>query len=588
MINLFQILSELKKRKEISLQELEFARFLNRVESSDPKEILFMGMACIRHQMDGHLCISITEFLNHPVYAKLIDKSLSDVQILDLIVKSGLIGTPGDSKPLILDDGKVYLQKIWKYEKELIDWLLKKADENDILAKENVQFVNQIFGGSADVDWQRIAVKVALLKNLVIISGGPGTGKTFTIKRIIEALKYSNSDKKIKIALAAPTGKAAQRLNDSLVSDDEELEVGAAVTIHKLLGAEFGSSTYKYNKANQLVYDVVVVDEASMLDIHLWTALIRSLPDTAKLILLGDKDQLSSVEAGSILGDICSGATNSFSMKVASEIGEPLLSNKSFPLNDCFILLEKTYRVEEGSGIKILSDAVNSGDFEKVLEILKSDQFPYVTLKDSSKKDIDELISKYVLKPGQNNRSIEDMRSELNTYKILCALRRGPFGIEEINRASEKALKGLMGIPVNQQWYSGRTIMINRSNNQFKLRNGETGLCIQANEGEFEILFDRKEEFKLSTTRLQDYELAYANTIHKSQGSEYDHVAILLPNEANPLLSRELLYTAITRAKKSIVIYAKEEIVVDAVKKVVSRNSGIKTKIWTETLNLPS
>lgn len=586
MNNLFQILSELKKRKEISLQELEFGRFLNRVESSDPKEILFMGMACIRHQMDGHLCISITEFLNYPVYAKLIDKSISDVQILDLIAKSGLIGTPGDSKPLILDDRKVYLQKIWKYENELIDWLLNKADENDTLAKENIQFVDQSFEGSTEVDWQRIAVKVSLLKNLVIVSGGPGTGKTFTIKRIIEALKYSNSDKKIKIALAAPTGKAAQRLNDSLASD-EEFEVGAAVTVHKLLGAEFGSSTYKYNKANQLVYDVVVVDEASMLDIHLWTALIRALPDTAKLILLGDKDQLSSVEAGSILGDICSGATNSFSMKVASEIREPLLSNKSFPLNDCFILLEKTYRVEEGSGIKVLSDAVNSGDYERVLEILESDQFPYVTLKDSSKKNVDELISKYVLKPAQNNRSIEDIRNGLNTYKILCALRRGPFGIEEINRASEKALKGLMGIPANQQWYSGRTIMMNRTNNQFKLRNGETGLCIQASESEFEILFDRKEEFKLPTTRLQDYELAFANTIHKSQGSEYDHVAIVLPNETNPLLSRELLYTAITRAKKSIVIYAKEEIVVDAVKKVVSRNSGIKDKIWTETHNLP-
>lgn len=584
MTDLFEMLSELNKRKEISLQELEFGRFLNRIESTEPKEILLLGMACIRYQMDGHLCISIAEFVNHPVYGKLMEKSTNEVQLLDLIAVSNLVGIPGDSKPLVLDGEKLYLQKIWKYENELIDWLLKKSDGINNLTKKDLQFVNQNFEENGEIDWQRIAVKIALLKNLVIVSGGPGTGKTFTIKEIIKALQYSNNKKNLKIALAAPTGKAAQRLNDSLASDNEELELVAAVTVHKLLGAEFGSSSFKYNKTNRLVCDVVVIDEASMLDIHLWTALIRALPDSTKLILLGDKDQLSSVEAGSILGDICSGASNSFSAKIALEIEEPVVSKNSFQLNDCFILLEKTYRVEEGSGIKILSDVVNHGEFRNALEILKSEQFPDVSLKEASTKSIDELINEYVLNPGLSSRSIESIRSGLSTFKILCALRRGPFGVEEINRAAEKALKGILEIPISQQWYSGRPIMMNRSNSQFKLRNGETGLCIQAAGNEFEIIFDRKEDFRLSTTRLQDYELAFANTIHKSQGSEYDHVAILLPSDANPLLSRELLYTAITRAKKSIIIYASEEIVEHAVKKVVSRNSGIKAKIWTEVL----
>lgn len=580
------MLLELYKRKEISLQELEFGRFLNRIESTEPKEVLFLGMACLRYQMDGHLCMSITEFLNYPVYAKLMDKSITKLQLLELAIVSNLVGIPGESKPLVLDGEKLYLQKIWKYENELIDWLFKKSNKINSLTKKDLQFVNQGFEESGEVDWQRIAVKVALLKNLVIISGGPGTGKTFTIRKIIKALQYSKDSKDLKIALAAPTGKAAQRLNDSLIGGKEELElgVGEAVTVHKLLGAEFGSSTFKCNKANQLICDVVIIDEASMLDIHLWTALIRALPDTAKLILLGDKDQLSSVEAGSILGDICSEATNSFSTKIALDIKEPVVSKNSFQLNDSFILLEKTYRVEEGSGIKILSDAVNHNEFRNVLEILKSEQFPNVSLKEASKKNIDGLINEYVVKPGQSSQSIKSANSELNTFKILCALRKGAFGVEEINRTAEKALKGTLGIPLSQQWYSGRPIMVNRSNSQFKLRNGETGLCIQTESNEFEIVFDRTEDFKLSTTRLQDYELAFANTIHKSQGSEYDHVAILLPNDANPLLSRELLYTAITRAKKSITIYAREEIVEYAVKKVVSRNSGIKAKIWTEVL----
>lgn len=582
MTKLFEVLSGLYHQKEISLYELEFGRFLSQLEPEALEEEILLGMACIKNQMEGHLCLKIDDFVSNTTYSTLLDeKSLKQVSHLNL-ANAKLVGTPGESKPLILEKDKLYLQKLWKYEDELCKWLIQKTQKNTRLSNDTLAFIDGLFQETDKFDWQKIAVKLSLIKDLVIISGGPGTGKTFIIKKIIEALLFSSSSIP-RIALAAPTGKAAQRLNETLELDKNEPWVQQAVTVHKLLGAEFESSNFKYNSANKLAYDVVIIDEASMLDIHLWTGLIRAVLEGTKIILLGDKNQLSSVEAGSIIGDICSESNNSFSEEVFPNLNEKFSTNSSTALNDSIVLLKKTYRVKEESGIKILSDAINNGDALAAIELLKSDQFPEVSLVEPSSQTIEELINDFVLKAGLENHISEIKIENINAFKILCALRKGPFGVEEINKRAERSLKRGLGISINQQWYQGRPIMMIRSNNQLKVKNGEVGVCIQKDNG-FEVLFDRSDELKISASRMQDYELGFANTIHKSQGSEYDHIAILLSNEVNPILSRELFYTAVTRARKSIRVIGNEELITATVKKIISRNSGIRAKIWRATL----
>jgi len=578
---LFKELEILQKNDELSLLELEFGRFLESIDSEISNNVIIAGMCCVQKQISGHICCSISDIISNSVYAHFLEFDITKEDLINDIQNSKIIGQLGDKKPLILDGENLYLQKLLKYEKELADFLILKSKNTHKLEDDSKNYVDQLFKEDPSTEnLQKIAVLLALVKDLIIITGGPGTGKTFTVRKIIEVLHFKN--KKYNIGLATPTGKAAQRLNESLDIKSFKLSINPAITIHKLLQANGKSGTFLYNEKNKLPIDVLIIDEASMLDINLWIRLIRALPKNVKLILLGDKNQLASVEAGSILGDVCSGATNKSSAELNDIVS--LIESSSVALNeanDCIIELTKSHRFDKKSGIGILSSLINFESTEVVIGLLKDKSYPDINIIEPTNDTIENLIQEFVIQPFIANKENGFSFESLKKYQILCALRKGPFGVDSINDLAEKKLKKILGITFSEEWYEGRPILFTRNNSLLKVRNGEIGICIRnKNTGLFEIQLEQKETSPISVSRIQDYEPSFATTIHKSQGSEYDHISIMLSNHFNPLLSKQLLYTAVTRARKSVLVIARESIITSTVKNNIVRRSGLSQKIW--------
>lgn len=576
-MDIIDYLTSLYKKNELTLFDIEFARYIRKIEKNYPNELGLIGAIVNYFHQKGHICVSLDDILSNNFFLEVYANSISKSELIAILSKATTVGNPNDLTLFILEDENLYLQKFWKFENELSQWLITKSLKTASIQEHSLTEIDHLFDQSSEINWQKIASKIALVKDLLIITGGPGTGKTFTVNKILEVLQF-NRIKSLKIALAAPTGKASQRLNESLHSADETI---VSVTLHKLLGAKGDSGTYYYNENNKLPYDVVVVDEASMLDINLWIRLIRALSDTTKLILLGDKNQLASVEAGSILGDICSKSSNTFSRTISHLIGEVIpVSDVDFFINDCIIQLTKSYRFKEDSGIKKLSEAINNGDSDEVLALLSSDKHNEINVNLFSKDSIEEVVKDYAVDPLQNVINSEFDKDLIKSHKIVCALRKGPFGVEEINKQSELILKKKLGIPSSQVWYNGRPIIINKNSRLLKIKNGETGFVKRNASDDYYLQLDGDERTPILISRLQDYESAFAITIHKSQGSEYDHIVVMLSNSTNRLLSREILYTAVTRARKSVLIIASNEIIKETVEKRILRNSGLSKKIW--------
>ncbi len=566
------------KKEEISIQEMEFARFLYELDGRDHIPML-IGTSCFLAHLNGHICIDLDYSINHKVYGIFLE-GIDKQVIYDSLASSKLVGDGSTLTPLVMDEDRIYLHKFWKFEKELADWLSAKSQKTKILSDEINKYAQSPFNSDkTESEWQKVAVLISLIKNLTIISGGPGTGKTFTIQKIVDALIASNPTG-YSIALAAPTGKAAQRLSESLdIKENQSVE--APVTIHKLLGAIGESGEFRYNEKNPLPFNAIIVDEASMLDITLWIRLIRSIPEDSKLIVLGDKNQLASVEAGSILGDVCFYADNHFSDEISSQVqGLSSSGASSSPFNDSIVLLEKNYRFDEESGIQLLAEAINKGAEEEVLILLSSDEYPELMMSEPTNEVIEGLIHNYVSKPFSSPQSGKEKFAAFNEYQILCALRKGPYGVNMLNLKAEKEIKRTHSVPGSKLWFNGRAIMLTRNNSVLKLKNGETGICIETREGPV-IEFEGREK-PVQVSRLQHYEPAYATTVHKSQGSEYDHVAIVLSNTSNRVLSRQLLYTSVTRARKSVLVIGNTQVISSTVQRGVMRRSGLRKKIWGE------
>lgn len=556
------------------IAENEFRKYLFHLEAVNPELISYGGMLCLRAWMNGHICISIEELKQDSLVIEMVGGNTDDLH--QMLLDSSLIGSPGELTPLIVDEQNLYLHKYWSYEKELADWLSNKAQKKNTLERSVIDHIDELFENDGKINWQRIAVKLALIKDLIIISGGPGTGKTFTVSKILKLLSEASSET-LSVALAAPTGKAAQRLNDSLSDQDHEAEIPEAMTLHKLLGARGDTGSFRFNSVNKLPHDVVIVDEASMLDITMWINMIRALKDDSKLILLGDKNQLASVEAGSILGDICFNSENSFSDPIKNALNEAVDLSIGVPdINDCIVHLTKSYRFDDNSGIKRLADAINTGDHELVLELLNSEEYPEIRYREGNSEDMKFMIQEFVVDPFQNTGT----KADSQTHQILCALRKGPFGVEHINEISERELKRTLRIPSSQTWFPGRPVIITKNNPVLNIRNGETGFASEQEENSYQIRFDNAQTPAISVSRLQDFEPAYAITVHKSQGSEYENVAVLLSNAQNRVLTKELLYTSVTRARQNLLVISSDNIIKSTVQGNIKRNSGLRSKIW--------
>ena len=529
----------------------------------------------------GHICLNLADIEGQTVMADNRAFLLPRFDALvELLKRSPAVSFPGGPhRPLVLDSsGRLYLYRYWLYEQELGRILLHKAGTafgniDESLLRDGLA---RLFPESVDtkIDRQKEAAVVAMHRQFCVISGGPGTGKTSTVVRILALLIEQDNAPKQRIAMAAPTGKAAARLktsiNDIKHSLDCSDEVKSAipddvVTIHRLLGTLSGSSRFRYSARNPLPFDTVIIDEASMVALPLMSLLVTALKPAARLILLGDRDQLASVDAGSVLGDIC---------KAGAE-------NPHSPLGSSLVMLEKNYRFQAGSGIAEISRAVNGGFEKESLELLKSRASDIIWQKLPPREELKNALTKKVVEGYQSYlfaESVSDALALFDQFRVLCALREGAYGVSGLNQTVESILacKGL--IRPAGPFYRGRPLLVTVNNYAMRLFNGDTGILFPDPEqgGSLRAFFPAPDGGvrSIAPERLPLHETAFAITIHKSQGSEFDRVLMILPPVDSDILTRELLYTGITRAKKSVEIWANEEIFCAAVRKKTTRNSG--------------
>jgi exodeoxyribonuclease V alpha subunit len=450
---------------------------------------------------------------------------------------------------------------------------------------------------------------MAVMRRFCVISGGPGTGKTTTVMKILALLNEQARGRKLAVGLAAPTGKAAARMQSAMIAALQRPEFDLAMratippeacTLHRLLGARPHTIDYRHNRDNPLPLDVLVVDEASMADLALAAKLLEALPVRARLILLGDKDQLASVEAGAVLGDICArpGLSAGFAKRLAAASGlkvkDLAVAKNASALSDSVALLTRSYRFGPESGIGTLARLVNAGQGSDALALLKSGAHADLAWRTVSPADLRSALRAAVgdhlrayFDTVRSGREPGEIFERFNDFRILCARRTGLLGVVGVNRLIEEALEERRVIGTRSPWYPGRPVMITRNDYNLRVFNGDVGIALpdpQA-EGQLKIFFPAGAEGargvrKIAPARLPDHETAYAMTIHKSQGSEFGRVLMVLPSEPSPIMSRELVYTGITRAAKCVDIWGNEETFSGAVAKRLSRSGGLRDRLW--------
>ncbi len=598
---------KLKEEQVFSDIDLEFCRFLLRMDPGIyPEALLAAGMTSYAYRQ-GNICISLDRQSSQPIIDESVISLPEAKEWISKVTSANVIGRPGDYKPLILDESnRLYLHKLWNYEQDLAKNIIARAVKEPVVLNRDLleDGINRMFAPpDSEPDWQAVAAIAAVYNYLTVISGGPGTGKTTTVLKILALIleQYAEKDQDPAIALTAPTGKAAARLEESISSSLEGLnctdEIKNSIptkgrTLHQLLGARRDSSSFRYNEDNPLPYDIVIVDEASMVDQALMSRLVKALLNDARLILIGDKDQLASVEAGSVLGSICSFNRNRISSKFAGklkefsiDISENSIESEKFPLTDSIILLQKSYRFKSESGIPALAASINSGDADKALSMLKEDDpvgihFHNFSTFENFEEELKAEVQKHIIPVLQSVDPV-DMFDQLQQFQLLSPHRRGPLGVEYLNKKVEDYLKQEGLVSRFDEWYHGKPIIINQNEYSLDLNNGDIGICFKKDKAELQVLFKTKGGFNLiAPSRLPDYSPAYALTVHKSQGSEFEHVKIVLPDKGSKILTRELLYTAVTRSKSSVTISGKEQVFTEAVNAKIERSSGLKDLLW--------
>ncbi len=605
-----RILSSLKQcanLKLISDLDYHFARFVAEKEPEASADLLLAAALLSNQTGQGDVCVELSAFAgkvlfgsdNHPEIETLLAPDRPAWR--RAIQTCGQVARPGHRGLMVLDAAdRLYLAKYWHFEATVAQALCQRANQAVEVDLPRLQAgLQRLFSDHLnDIDWQQIAAAMAVLNSFSVISGGPGTGKTTTVVKLLALLVEQGGDKPPRIALAAPTGKAAARLSESIKEKKSELACSDAVreaipdqaaTLHRLLGVMPGKVGFRHHRDNPLHLDVLVVDEASMVDLPMMFRLLEALPPHARLILLGDKDQLASVEAGSVLGDICNAAwRESYSARICEQLQQLIgvtltpLKQLDSPLNDCIALLRKSYRFDSAGGIGLLAMAVNAGDAKQALasfDDLFNDNVALETV------TVGELPGRLAQQGREHYRHYlacdnpQDALLAFNCFRILSAQREGPFGVEQLNQSIERALNQQQLIDNRQPFYAGRPIMITRNDYGLTLFNGDIGLIWpdQDNSGRLRAFFMMPDGHmrKILPNRLPPHETVYAMTVHKSQGSEFERVLLVLPDEILPLISRELLYTAITRAKEEVTIWSRPALFEQAIKRRMIRVSGL-------------
>jgi exodeoxyribonuclease V alpha subunit len=610
-------IDRLYKIKFLSELDYRFARFIGRLDGSNDALLLLAASLVSRYRGEGHICIDLAELAGTSIDLEE-SEPLSCPPLkswLKTLEKSPVVGRPGDVKPLILDGARLYLFRYWDYETHLAHALKNMANAR-IETFDEPQLkksLDRIFSRTNDdeikeMDWQKVAAFTSLRNRLCVISGGPGTGKTFAVAKILALLFEHSGNDTLNIALTAPTGKAAARLQEAIKEAKATLNCSEAVkaaipeeasTLHRLLKTIPYSPYFRFNEENPLPYDVVVIDEASMVDLALFSKLTQALRPQSRLILLGDKDQLASVEAGSVLGDICdTGNVHQFSpsfIDVCRRLtGENFTENHSGStsqnISDCIVQLTRSYRFDKTSGIHAVSQSVNAGEADNTLDLLKKGTYGDIHWRNLPRPDEmlgyleDWITGKYdvYLKAADPLKAFD----LFSRCRILTALREGPYGFHNLNILIERIMQKKGLIERSGRWYPGRPVMITRNDYNLRLFNGDIGIAMetQGSDGELRVFFPGTDASLRSfpPLRLPDHETVYAMTVHKSQGSEFDEILFITPDRNTQVGTRELIYTAITRAREKIHVWGKEDVFLTAIQRRIHRSSGLREALWEQ------
>ncbi|MNI08661.1 RecBCD enzyme subunit RecD [compost metagenome] len=664
--DLLLLLTRWVERGWLRALDKAFVAFLHELAPEDDPLVL-LAAALTSHQLGhGHVCLDLFETLKEPDFALSLPPegdvqggamllpsqllgSLDGAHWCKVLAASNLVALAADSRdnvrdrPLVLSGKRLYLRRYWAYERRIDLSLRERLTEHESTPNDLLQRLTGLFGPARPgdvIDWQKLACALATRSAFSIVTGGPGTGKTTTVVRLLALLQAPavEAGMPLRIRLAAPTGKAAARLTESISQQVRTLKVSEAIrekipsdvtTVHRLLGSRPGTRHFRHHAGNRLPLDVLVVDEASMIDLEMMANLLDALPAHARLVLLGDKDQLASVEAGAVLGDLCRDAeagwyspqTRQWLEAVSGESlqagGLQEDTQGAHPLAQQVVMLRHSRRFGEGSGIGQLARWVNQQQPEEARKLLSArshDDVYGLSLKGEQDRTLERLLLEGHGEGPQGYRHyltllrkqrppldspLEDSRwtdwarevlQAFDAFQLLCAVRKGPWGVEGLNQRVTEALLRARLIDSDQQWYEGRPVLMTRNDYGLGLMNGDIGIALKLPEQEghgkqvLRVAFPRNDgqggvRFVLPS-RLNDVETVYAMTVHKSQGSEFAHTALILPDALNPVLTKELIYTGITRAKDWFtLIESRAGVFEEAVKRRVKRLSGLMLEL---------
>ena len=681
-----QLLASWAERGWLRSLDSAFADFLWR-EFPDAEPLLILAAALTSHQLGrGHACLDLAATLDDPAFALslppegaylrdaenpvqlpgevLAGLSLSKWQAA--LARPSLVAPGPGNTPLVLIGSRLYLRRYWQYEQDVRSGIDQRLHSSEMIQRalpiaELRQTLATLFPPSSTAgqvaDWQKLACALAARSAFSIITGGPGTGKTTTVVRLLALLQAlaladttspEGAGRALRIRLAAPTGKAAARLNESIAKAVAHLPldglaqadaVRAAIpvrvtTLHRLLGSRPDTRHFRHHAGNPLVLDILVIDEASMVDLEMMTAVLAALPGSARLVLLGDKDQLASVEAGAVLGQLCqrareghyTAATRDWLRAVTDEAIDPALVDATgTPLDQAVVMLRHSHRFSADSGIGRLAEAVNAGDTTAVREawtqgytdltllpVNDADEATFQALvidghsvdaqvgkaaQPSGNETIRRGYGHYLETISQQHPEHDADQSTFDawakavlqahgTFQVLCALRRGPWGVDGLNQRISRLLRAADLIPESEGWYLGRPVLVSRNDYGLGLMNGDIGITLALpgrddQHWSLRVAFPAGDEAQsikwVLPSRLQAVETVYALTVHKSQGSEFAHAVMVLPDTLNPILTRELIYTGITRAKERLTLAdaGSTRVLEQAIVRRVLRRSGL-------------
>jgi len=560
--------------------ERAFVASLQRLEPQAPEAVLLAATLCCEALAAGDVCLPLERLAGRRPWPD-VDLSMPALPVWRAQLEaSTLIGTPDDYAPLTLVGDRLYLARYQAYEQQLAEQLLARTgDAPEVDEARLAESLARLFAFNQQrPDWQRLAAAQAVRRRLAVISGGPGTGKTTTVVRLLAALLEQPGGERLAIGLAAPTGKAAARMAEAIRNAKAELPVSDAVkealpdearTLHRLLGSRGDSPRVRHDAANPLALDVLVVDEASMVDLALMAKLVAALPPKARLILLGDKDQLAGFDAGA-----------------ASELeritGQPVpVETPRSRLGDAVVLLTHSHRFAGDSGIGELARRINAGDAKGTVALLQEGRADLAwNAAPGATALIERLEQGYggylqAARQGDPGPAFE----AFNGFRALTAQREGPFGVTGINEALETRFRRRLGVPARERWYPGRAVMVRQNDYALGLFNGDIGLCLKTEQG-LRVFFEGDDGHRgFAPARLPSHDSAFAMTVHKSQGSEFTEVLLALPDQPSPLLTRALFYTGITRAKRRVEIWALPARLAEAVSTRAERAAGLAERL---------